>query len=53
VGTAARVSADQEILSLETTQAHFATAKLALKRAAVKLPSPCYIEIERGSPTAA
>jgi len=53
VGTAARVKADQEIMSLETTQAHFVTAKLALKRAAVKIPSPCYIEIERGSPSAA
>jgi len=53
IGTAARVGADQQIMTLETTQAHFVTAKLALKRAAVKLPSPCYIEIERGTPTAA
>lgn len=53
VGTAARVGADQEIMTLETTPANFTTAKLALKRAAIKLPSPCYIEIERGSPVAA
>lgn len=53
VGTAARVQAGQEIITLETTQAHFNTAKLALKRAAIKLPSPCYIEIERGTPPAA
>lgn len=53
VGTAARVGADQEIMSLETTQAHFVTAKLALKRAAIKLPSPCYIEVERGKAAAA
>ena len=53
IGTAARVHPDQEIMSLETTTAHFNTAKLALKRAAVKLPSPCYIEVERGGPTAA
>jgi large subunit ribosomal protein L10e len=53
VGTAARVSADQEIITLETTRAHFNTAKLALKRAAVKIPSPCYIDIERGTPAAA
>ena len=52
IGTAARVSRDQEIISLETTQPHFNTAKLALKRAAIKLPSPCYIEIERGNPSA-
>ncbi|HEX9909128.1 MAG TPA: 50S ribosomal protein L16 [Thermoplasmata archaeon] len=53
IGTAARVDADQEIISLETTQNHFLTAKLALKRAAIKLPSPCYIEVERGKPPAA
>jgi large subunit ribosomal protein L10e len=53
VGTAARVSADQKIITLETSPANFATAKLALKRAAIKLPSPCYIEVERGSPIAA
>jgi len=52
VGTAARVSADQKIISLETTPANFLTAKLALKRAAIKLPSPCYIEVERGKAVA-
>jgi large subunit ribosomal protein L10e len=53
IGTAARVHSGQKIMTLETTQNHFATAKLALKRAAIKLPSPCYIEIERGTPSAA
>jgi len=53
IGTAARVMADQEIITLETTQSHFATAKLALKRAAIKLPSPCYISVEKGAPSAA
>ena len=53
VGTAARVKADQEIMTLETTQANLAHAKLALRRAAVKLPSPCYIDIERGLSAAA
>jgi large subunit ribosomal protein L10e len=52
VGTAARVMADQRIISLETTSNHFNTAKLALKRAAIKLPSPCYIEVERGKQSA-
>lgn len=51
IGTAARVGRDQEIITLETTQPNFATAKLALKRAAIKLPSPCYIVVERGRPT--
>ncbi len=50
VGTAARVMADQEIMTIETSQPNFVVAKLALKRAAVKLPSPCYIEIQRGTP---
>ena len=49
IGTAARVSRDQEIIALETSQNHFVTAKQALKRAAVKLPSPCYIIVERGT----
>ena len=53
VGTAARVSADQQIMTIETSQANFVTAKLALKRSAIKLPSPCYIEIERGTTPAA
>jgi large subunit ribosomal protein L10e len=49
IGTAARVVRDQEIIALETSQNHFVTAKLALKRAAVKLPSACYIIVERGT----
>jgi len=53
VGTAARVAHNQEVISIETTQAYFSDAKMALKRAAIKLPSPCYIEVERGHPTAA
>jgi large subunit ribosomal protein L10e len=52
IGTAARVKRNQEIISLETTPMHFNTAKLALKRAAIKLPSPCYIEVERGKQAA-
>jgi large subunit ribosomal protein L10e len=52
IGTAARVSRDQEIISLETSQNHFVTAKQALKRAAIKLPTPCYIIVERGKPPA-
>jgi ribosomal protein L16/L10AE len=42
------VDRDQEVIALETSQSHFTTAKQALKRAAVKLPSPCYIVVERG-----
>ena len=49
VGTAARVSRDQEVMCIETSQSHFNNAKQALKRAAVKLPSPCYIVVDRGT----
>jgi len=47
IGTAARVKPDQELITLETTANHLATAKQALKRAAIKLPTPCYIDVER------
>jgi large subunit ribosomal protein L10e len=53
IGTAARIKPDQEIITLETTVQHFAVAKQALKRAAVKLPTPCYIDFEKGPGTAA
>ncbi|MBU1159012.1 MAG: 50S ribosomal protein L16 [Candidatus Thermoplasmatota archaeon] len=48
IGTAARIQPDQEIITLETTANHFVTAKLALKRAAIKLPTPCYLDVEKG-----
>jgi len=48
VGTAARVQSDQAIMTVETNGPSFAVAKEALHRAGVKLPSPCYIEVERG-----
>jgi len=49
VGTAARVKPGQEIITVETTKNHLQTAKVALKRAAIKLPSPCYIDYEISS----
>lgn len=47
IGTAARVKPDQGLITLETTANHIVTAKQALKRASVKLPTPCYIDVER------
>lgn len=47
IGTAARIKPDQGLITLETTATHIATAKQALKRAAIKLPTPCYIDVER------
>lgn len=48
VGTAARVQPDQQVITIETSGANFAVAKEALHRAAMKLPTPCYVEVERG-----
>jgi large subunit ribosomal protein L10e len=43
VSTAARVSAGQVIITIETTPDNVEHAKAALKRAQSKLPSPCCI----------
>lgn len=49
VGTAARVDAGQSLMSVRTTKAHIQAAKDALRRASMKLPTPCRIFIERGT----
>lgn len=49
VGTAARVKSDQPIITVKVNPQHIDAAKEALHRAAVKLPSPCYIVVEGGS----
>lgn len=49
VGTAARVQPDQAIITIRTTVQGFNTAKEALWRAAMKLPSPCYTQVEKGN----
>ncbi len=48
VGTAARVKHDQRILTIRTSKAFFQNAKRALHRASMKLPTPCYIVIDKG-----
>lgn len=47
IGTAARVKRDQVILTVKVNPGHMDAAKEALHRASVKLPSPCYVEMER------
>ncbi len=47
IGTAARVKRDQVVLTITVNQAHIDAAKDALYRASVKLPSPCYVQIEK------
>lgn len=49
VGTAARVKVGQSLISVSTTKAHFLAAKEALRRASMKLPTPCKIIVERGT----
>ena len=53
VGTAARVSRGQAILTLETHPDYFKLAKEALYRASIKMPTPCYIEVSKGKEYAA
>ncbi len=46
VGTAARVDRNQAVITVRVNRQHLDAAKEALNRAAVKLPSPCYITVE-------
>jgi large subunit ribosomal protein L10e len=48
VGTAARVHSGQALITIRTNRSHFNTAKSALRRAGMKLPTPCSIVIEEG-----
>ncbi len=49
VGTAARVEADQTIMIVETTQQFYLPAKAALRKAGMKLSTPCTIRLEKGA----
>jgi len=49
VGTAARVQSGTTVMSLRVTPQAFPAAKEALWKASMKLPSPCYMEIEKGA----
>lgn len=46
VSTAARVQAGTKIMTIETTEANLAHAKVALRKAGVKLPTPWRFEVE-------
>lgn len=46
VGTAARVRAGQTVMFIRTTEGNVAHAKVALNKAAYKLPSPCRLVVE-------
>jgi len=49
VGTAARVQSGTTIMTIRVTPQAFPAAKEALWKASMKLPSPCYMEIEKGA----
>jgi len=48
VGTAARVDKNQNVISIWTSKAFYLNAKEALRRASMKLPTPCFIVIDKG-----
>jgi large subunit ribosomal protein L10e len=48
VGTAARIQPGQKLISIRTSKPHYLTAKAALRRASMKLPTPCTIELDYG-----
>ena len=48
VGTAARVESDQIIMTVDTTKQFFTQAKEALRKAGMKLSTPCRINVEKG-----
>ncbi|MFA6709714.1 MAG: 50S ribosomal protein L16 [Candidatus Methanomethylophilaceae archaeon] len=48
VSIAARMERNQIVLSVSCTPTAFGTAKLALWKASMKFPTPCYIDVEKG-----
>jgi large subunit ribosomal protein L10e len=46
VGSAARIKADQKVITVHTTEDRIDVAKEALRKASMKLPSPCRIIVE-------
>lgn len=46
IATAARVAKGQKLITLSTLKEHFEDAKEALRRAKMKLPTPCSIIVE-------
>ena len=49
VGTAAQVKPDQTIITVETFEQNITHAKNALRKAGIKIPSPCKINIVKSS----
>lgn len=49
VGTAARVKMNQILMTLDTTEQYYAPAREALRKAGMKLSTPCTINILKGA----
>ncbi|MCX6665551.1 MAG: 50S ribosomal protein L16 [Euryarchaeota archaeon] len=49
VGTAARVHIHQTIATINTTQQFYPNAKNALRKAKMKVPTPCTVVVEKGA----
>jgi len=48
VGTAARVKANQALVTIKTSPEHYLAARDALRKASMKFPTPCRIRIDDG-----
>ena len=49
VSIAARVRANQIIMTIETNEQNIDNAKSALRKAGMKIPSPCKVNVENGN----
>jgi large subunit ribosomal protein L10e len=49
VGTAAEVQANQVIMTVETTEQFIQPSKEALRKAGMKIPSPCTVNLDKST----
>jgi len=49
VGTAAEVKPNQVIITVETTEPYLPQAKNALRKAGMKIPTPCKVSVKKAS----
>jgi large subunit ribosomal protein L10e len=49
VGTAAEVKENQVVMLIETTEDHIKDAKSALRKAGMKIPSPCKVSVGKAA----
>jgi large subunit ribosomal protein L10e len=49
VSTAAEIKPNQIIITIETTEAYIEQAKSALRKAGMKIPAPCKVNVGKAS----